>query len=109
MDDDEPILCDLPCIGSEGSMPYASAGSPPTSSRRSFPVAHTLLTLLFINTNVLLGGLARSGSFLLAPLWLWMLCVVELVLLGLLGIEIRAKHRQRLQARGASQHDVGGP
>ncbi len=57
--------------------------------------ATCLLTLLFINTNVLLGGVAQSGSFLLAPLWVWMLCVVELALLGLLGIEIRAELRQR--------------
>ena len=47
-----------------------------------------LIAALLVNSTVLFSGFADSGSFLLAPLWLWMLCVLELVLIGLLFVEI---------------------
>ncbi len=70
-----------------------SAQSPPPSA----PAGRLLLiAVLLVNSTVLFSGFADSGSFLLAPLWLWMLCVVELVLIGLLFIEIiRAVCRHR--------------
>ena len=72
-----------------------SSSDQPVADEAALRHLDLLVALVLPNTSLLIGGIVQAGSLLLAPLWVWALCVVEVLLLALIFVDVLGYRRAR--------------